>query len=106
MYYNDYILSYKKYFNFIRFLYYHTPGNNFGFYASTSVSQSYNAAKADVRYAARIIGQALRDNSPACFFTNLPKELSNKIVRLSTDNAVFSEEEVSELVEPNLGKPS
>lgn len=69
-------------------------------------SKSSDAARADVRFATRTIGQALRDpKNKNCFFNILPAELNNKILCLSGDNDVLSEEEVLSLVESNLGKP-
>lgn len=83
----------------------HTPGYNFGINAPACVSQSSNAAHADVRYAARILGQALRNPNNTCFFNRLPGELINKIINLSTDNEVLAAEDAISSVQPNLGKP-
>ncbi|TIE23271.1 hypothetical protein DIZ73_18150, partial [Legionella pneumophila] len=83
----------------------HTPGYNFGINAPACVSQSSNAAHADVRYAARILGQALRNPNNTCFFNKLPAELVNKIISLSTDNEVLAEEEAINKVQSYLGKP-
>ena len=84
----------------------HNAKHNFGINATASVSQIASVAKADVRYAARIIGQAQRDNiNPAHFFATLPKEVTLKIASLSTDNNVLSEENAREVAVPNFTKP-
>ncbi|AWN74319.1 hypothetical protein LEAN103870_02535 [Legionella anisa] len=83
----------------------HTAGYNFGIHAPACISQSLNAAHADVRFAARILGQALRNPNNNCFFNTLPSELNAKIISLSTDNGVLSEEDALTSVVDNLGKP-